>query len=82
MVYGPIAAFLVELFPARIRYSSVSLPYQVGNGIFGAMTPFIATLLIARHPGDPLAGLWYPMGVAAVCVIIGAIFIPTRSQNT
>src|SRR6185312_1482884 len=75
MVYGPIAAFLVELFPAHIRYTSISLPYHIGNGIFGALTPFVATLLVTRHPGDPLAGLWYPMGLAAVCVIVGAIFI-------
>lgn len=81
MVYGPIAAFLVELFPAHIRYTSISLPYHIGNGIFGALTPFVATLLVARHPGNLLAGLWYPMGIAAVCVIVGAIFISNKRQN-
>jgi len=80
MVYGPMGAFLVELFPARLRYTSISLPYHLGNGIFGAMTPFIAALLVARHPGDPLAGLWYPIGVAAVCVLIGSIFIPAKTR--
>jgi MFS family permease len=79
MVYGLIAAFLVELFPARIRYTSVSLPYHIGNGIFGAMTPFVVTLLAAWRPGAPLAGLWYPIGIAAACVIIGSIFIPNKS---
>jgi len=82
MVYGPIAAFLVELFPAHIRYTSISLPYHIGNGIFGALTPFVAALLVARQPGDPLAGLWYPMGVAAVCVIVGAIYISNKTPNT
>ena len=81
MACGPIAAFLVELFPARIRYTSISLPYQLGNGIFGAMTPFVATLLITRHPGDPLAGLWYPIGLAAICVIIGSILIPAKTST-
>jgi MFS family permease len=85
MVCGPIAAFLVELFPAHIRYTAISLPYQIGNGIFGALTPFLAALIVTRHPGDALAGLWYPIGIAAVCVMIGAIFIPngrhTEFQN-
>jgi MFS family permease len=73
MVYGPIAAFLVELFPTRIRYTSMSLPYHIGNGIFGGLTPFIATALAAR--GDIFAGLWYPIIVAAVCLVIGMIFL-------
>jgi MFS family permease len=81
MVYGPIAAFLVELFPTRIRYTSMSLPYHIGNGIFGGMTPFIATLLTTIYTGDKLVGLWYPIGVAAVCLVIGAVYIPNRSQN-
>jgi len=74
MVYGPIAAFLVELFPTRIRYSSMSLPYHIGNGVFGGMVPFIGQLLVVRT-GNPLAGLWYPMSVAALTVVVGAIFI-------
>jgi hypothetical protein len=60
MVYGPIAAFLVELFPTQIRYTSMSLPYHIGNGVFGGLVPFIATL-VASFPGStPLSGLWYP----------------------
>jgi MFS family permease len=77
MVYGPIAAFLVELFPTRIRYTSMSLPYHIGNGIFGGMTPFIATLLTTIYSADKLVGLWYPIGVAAICLIIGVLYIPT-----
>ena len=84
MVYGPIAAFLVELFPTRIRYTSMSLPYHIGNGVFGGLTPFIATSLYelsktdARPAGDPFAGLWYPIGVAAICFIIGMIFLKNK----
>jgi MHS family proline/betaine transporter-like MFS transporter len=84
MVYGPIAAFLVELFPTRIRYTSMSLPYHIGNGIFGGLTPFIATALYERSKsetvplGDPFAGLWYPIIVAAVCFIIGMIFLTNK----
>jgi len=84
MVYGPIAAFLVELFPTRIRYTSMSLPYHIGNGIFGGLTPFIATMLYesskteASPGGDPFAGLWYPIIVAAICFVIGMIFLNNR----
>ena len=79
MVYGPIAAFLVELFPTRIRYTSMSLPYHIGNGVFGGLTPFIAVLLTTLH-GDKLSGLWYPVIVAGICLIIGAIYIPAKAQ--
>ena len=84
MVYGPIAAFLVELFPTRIRYTSMSLPYHIGNGIFGGLVPFIATALYERSKtelnpgGDPVAGLWYPIIVAAICFIIGMIFLSNK----
>jgi MHS family proline/betaine transporter-like MFS transporter len=84
MVYGPIAAFLVELFPTRIRYTSMSLPYHIGNGIFGGLTPFIATSLYeasktgSNPAGDPFAGLWYPIGVAAVSFVIGALFLSNK----
>ncbi len=84
MVYGPIAAFLVELFPTRIRYTSMSLPYHVGNGVFGGLVPFISTLIIeytktAENPtGSPLAGLWYPIGIAAVCLIIGTLYLSNK----
>ena len=82
MVYGPIAAFLVELFPTRIRYTSMSLPYHIGNGVFGGLTPFIATLLTTIYTGDKLIGLWYPIGVAAVCLIIGVLYIHGRSTKS
>jgi MFS family permease len=80
MVYGPIAAFLVELFPTRIRYTSISLPYHLGNGTFGGMTPFMATLLTVMYPGHALAGLWYPIGVSVVCLVIGVLYIPRKRQ--
>ncbi len=69
MVYGPIAAFLVELFPAKIRYSSMSLPYHIGNGVFGGLVPAASTWL-ATVTGVALGGLFYPMGIAAVGVIV------------
>jgi MFS family permease len=78
MVYGPIAAFLVELFPTRIRYTSMSLPYHIGNGVFGGLVPFIGTLLSATFTADPLVGLWYPIGVAALCLVIGTIYLNNK----
>ena len=78
MVYGPIAAFLVELFPTKIRYTSMSLPYHIGNGVFGGLTPFIATLLTTIYTNDKLAGLMYPIIIATVCLVIGAIYINNR----
>jgi len=75
MVYGPIAAFLVEMFPTKIRYTSMSLPYHIGNGVFGGLVPFIGLLLTTSFPSDPLVGLWYPIGVAALCFIIGIIYL-------
>ena len=74
MVYGPIAAFLVELFPTKIRYTSMSLPYHIGNGWFGGMLPLLATAIVAAT-GDIYAGLWYPIGVAVMTLVIGAIFL-------
>jgi MFS family permease len=79
MVYGPIAAFLVELFPTRIRYTSMSLPYHIGNGIFGGLTPFIATYLSGAF-NDPLAGLWYPIVVAAICFVIGMLLLSNKRR--
>jgi len=73
MVYGPIAAFLVELFPARIRYSSMSMPYHIGNGWFGGGVPFIGTLLTGAT-GIALGGLFYPMAVAAIGVVVSQAF--------
>jgi MFS family permease len=78
MVYGPIAAFLVELFPTKIRYTSMSLPYHIGNGVFGGLTPFIATLLTTIYTADKLVGLWYPIIVAAVCLVIGMLYVSNR----
>ena len=74
MVYGPIAAFLVESFPAKIRYTSVSLPYHFGNGYFGGWLPFIATALVAQT-GNIYAGLWFPIGIAIMTFVVGMIFL-------
>ncbi len=74
MVYGPIAAFLVELFPTNIRYTSMSLPYHIGNGWFGGMLP-LATAAMVAATGNIYAGLWYPVIVAGVTAIVGSIFI-------
>jgi MFS family permease len=81
MVYGPIAAFLVELFPARIRYTSMSLPYHVGNGVFGGGVPFIATWLTTVIAGVPLIGLLYPMAVAAIGVVVGSATVRERTHD-
>jgi hypothetical protein len=74
MVYGPIAAFLVELFPTRIRYTSMSLPYHIGNGWFGGLLPLVATSLVAAS-GDIYYGLWYPIIVAAMTFVIGTLLV-------
>jgi MFS family permease len=81
MVYGPIAAFLVELFPARIRYSSMSLPYHVGNGVFGGGVPFIAGI-ITTTTGVALAGLFYPISVAALGVLVALTGLSARTHKT
>jgi MHS family proline/betaine transporter-like MFS transporter len=86
MVYGPIAAFLVELFPTKIRYTSMSLPYHIGNGVFGGLTPLIATSLYAASKtevtpdGDPYVGLLYPIAIAAITFIIGMIFLSNKTK--
>ncbi len=81
MVYGPIAAMLVELFPSRIRYTSMSLPYHIGNGWFGGFLPTTAFAMVAAT-GDIYYGLWYPVVVAAATVVIGLIFLPeTYKRN-
>ena len=95
MVYGPTAAFLVELFPAKIRYTSMSLPYHIGNGIFGGLLPAIATSLVVSAGklndaavaagNEPvvqdayLEGLWYPIIIGAICFVIGAIYVDGKS---
>src|SRR5947208_5445835 len=82
MVYGPIAAFLVELFPTRIRYTSMSLPYHIGNGWFGGMLPLLATALVAAT-GDIYYGLWYPIIVSLMTVVIGFLFLKdTRGPDS
>jgi MFS family permease len=72
MIYGPMAAFLVELFPTRIRYTSLSLPYHIGAGIFGGMLPLLATAIVAAT-GNIYNGLWYPILVAAMTAVVGAV---------
>jgi MFS family permease len=88
MVYGPIAAFLVELFPTKIRYTSMSLPYHIGNGVFGGLVPLIATLMFeatklnpATPSGDPFAGLAYPMTIAMLCLLIGTLVLPKNVNH-
>ncbi|HTR59472.1 MAG TPA: MFS transporter [Casimicrobiaceae bacterium] len=81
MVYGPIAAFLVELFPTKIRYTSMSLPYHIGNGWFGGMLPLTATAMVAAT-GDIYYGLWYPIVVAIMTLVIGSLFLSeTRERD-
>jgi len=80
MVYGPIAAFLVELFPTQIRYTSMSLPYHIGNGWFGGLLPLIATAIVAAT-GNIYYGLWYPIIVAAMTLVIGSIFIKETKDH-
>ncbi|HQA73914.1 MAG: MFS transporter [Flavobacterium sp.] len=87
MVYGPIAAFLVEMFPTKIRYTSMSLPYHVGNGIFGGLLPAISTYFVtnAKTNGNPeyyLEGLWYPIIIASVCFVIGMIYLSWKNETT
>ena len=74
MVYGPIAAYLVEAFPAKIRYTALSLPYHIGNGVFGGLLPLIGVALIAQT-GNIYAGLFYPMAIAGITFVVGAIFL-------
>ena len=97
MAYGPIAAFLVEMFPTKIRYSSMSLPYHIGNGIFGGLMPAIATFLAtqaheinvkAQNAGQAavfdkpyLQGLYYPIIIAGICFIIGLIYINGKDRK-
>jgi len=79
MVYGPIAALLVELFPARIRYSSMSLPYHIGNGWFGGFLPATVFAIVASK-GDIYSGLWYPIIVCGMTLVIGILFLKERKN--
>jgi hypothetical protein len=86
MVYGPIAAFLVEMFPTKIRYTSMSLPYHIGNGVFGGLMPAVATYLTTTAKETKqndwyLQGLWYPIIIASVCFIIGLIYIHGKDKR-
>src|SRR6202142_4664419 len=74
LVYGPIAAYLIEAFPAKVRYTSVSLPYHIGNGVFGGVVPLTGLWLCAAT-GNIYAGLYYPIGVAAVTFIVGSFLL-------
>ena len=86
MVYGPIAAFLVEMFPIRIRYTSMSLSYHIGNGVFGGLLPAVSTYLAttAKDSGSAewyLQGLWYPIVVAGICFVIGLVYLNGKDKN-
>jgi MFS family permease len=74
MIYGPIAAYLVEAFPARIRYTALSLPYHIGNGVFGGLLPLIG-LIVCAKTGNIYAGLYYPMTIAVLTLIVGTLFL-------
>jgi MFS family permease len=80
MVYGPIAAFLVEAFPAKIRYTSLSLPYHFGNGWFGGFLPLIATALVART-GNIYAGLLFPITIALTTFVIGSLYLTEQHKT-
>jgi sugar phosphate permease len=80
MVYGPIAAMLVEMFPTRIRYTSMSLPYHIGNGWFGGLLPTTAFALVA-YKGDIYYGLWYPIIIALATAVIGILFVRETRYN-
>ena len=75
MTFGPVAALLVELFPSRVRYTSMSIPYHIGTGYFGGFLPFISQYIVART-GDPFAGLWYTIGVVAMALIVTFFWLP------
>jgi hypothetical protein len=79
MVYGPIAAYLVEAFPAKIRYTSLSLPYHIGNGVFGGLQPLIGLSTIAAT-GDIYAGLWYPALIAGITFVVGMLLLRETKQ--
>jgi hypothetical protein len=97
MVYGPVAAFLVEMFPIKIRYTSMSLPYHIGNGIFGGLLPAIATFLVSNAQKinnvaaesslvpviekPYLEGLWYPIILAGICFVIGTIYLDGKDNK-
>ena len=79
LIYGPVAAYLVELFPPQIRYTSLSFPYHIGAGVIGGSIPFIATYL-AVSGGNVFAGLWYPVVITAAVALFGALFLPDNRK--
>jgi len=79
MVYGPIAAYLVEAFPAKIRYTSLSLPYHIGNGVFGGLMPLIGVYVVSQT-GNIYAGLYYPIIVAAITFVVGSLLLKETSH--
>jgi len=81
MVYGPIAALLVELFPSRIRYTAMSLPYHIGNGWFGGFLPTTAFAMVAAT-GNIYYGLWYPVIVAVITLVVGLLFLPETFRRS
>ena len=81
MTYGPVAAVLVELFPAKIRYTSLSVPYHIGTGYFGGFLPLISQYIVART-GDPFSGLWYTIAVVAMALVVTMLWLPeTAGKN-
>jgi hypothetical protein len=81
MVYGPIAALLVELFPSRIRYTAMSLPYHIGNGWFGGFLPTTAFAMVAAT-GNIYYGLWYPVIIAVITLVVGLLFLPETFRRS
>jgi hypothetical protein len=80
LIYGPIAAYLIEAFPAKVRYTSLSLPYHIGNGVFGGLLPLIG-LSLAAASGNIYAGLYYPMAVAGMTLIVGSLLLKETHGN-
>ena len=78
MTYGPVAALLVEMFPAKVRYTSMSVPYHIGTGYFGGFLPFISQYIVAKT-GDPFSGLWYTIGVVAMALVVTFFWLPETS---
>jgi MFS family permease len=78
--YGPVAALLSEMFPPRIRYSSMSIPYHIGTGYFGGFLPFISQYIVAKT-GDPYAGLWYTIRVVAMALVVTALWLETKAEE-
>ena len=81
MVYGPMAAFMVEMFPAKIRTTSLSVPYHLGVGILGGFLPFVASALVI-YAGNIFAGLWYPVAIALATAVVALIVLPETKDRT